>query len=205
MSAPAAVVRLDAARARRLTDQLRETLDLAVELVRELHVGEGWRALGHSSWPEFCRAELPQLAVIVRGMPKVERRAKVAELRASGMSLRDVSEVTGLAPNTVRTDAAAGGVVLEVTRGRDGALRSATATAPATRRRREPKTDRTVALLAGAGPDGLTVRDVARELRCPQHMAAATLTRLEDAGRVVYRAPARRGLFGRYVAGRIAR
>lgn len=204
MSATAAVVQLDRARAERLTEKLRGALDLAVELVRELHAGEGWRAMGYDSWPAYCHGELPQLAVIVRGLPKEERRAKVSELRASGMSLRDVAEVTGLAPNTVRTDSA--GVTLLVTRSRDGALRPATSSpAPAKRRRTgPPKTDRAVALLAGAGPDGLTVRDVARELRCRQHEAAATLTRLEDAGRIVYRRPERRGQFGRYVAGRIA-
>jgi hypothetical protein len=135
-----------------------------VELVRELHEREGWRALGHDSWPAFCRAELPQLAVIVRGMPKAERRAKVSELRASGMSLRDVAEVTGLAPNTVRSDSA--GVQLVAVKSRDGAMRPATA-APATPAKRRPKTDRTVELLRAAGPDGLTVLQVARELRCP--------------------------------------
>jgi DNA-binding CsgD family transcriptional regulator len=201
VSAAAAVVQLDEKRARALTRELQKTLDLAVELVRELHEREGWRALGHESWPAFCRAELPQLAVIVRGMPKAERRAKVSELRASGMSLRDVAEVTGLAPNTVRSDSA--GVQLVAVKSRDGAMRPATATTPATPAKRRPKTDRTVELLRAAGPDGLTVLQVARELRCPQHKAAATLTRLEDSQRITYRRPERRGRFGTYVAGRI--
>lgn len=200
MSAAAAgVVQLDRARAELLTAKLRDALDLAVELVRELHEREGWRALGYDSWPAYCRGELPQLAVIVRGLPKEERRAKVSELRAGGMSLRDVAEVTGLAPNTVRADSA--GVQLVAVRSRDGALRPATA-APAAPVRRRPKTDRTVELLRAAGP--LTVLQVARELRCPQHKAAATLTRLEDAGRITYRPGARRGQFGTYAAGRIA-
>ena len=203
MSAAAAVVRLDEKRARALTREIQKTLELAVELVRELHERDGWRALGYDSWPAFCRAELPQLAVIVRGMPKEERRAKVSELRASGMSLRDVSEVTGLAPNTVRADSA--GVQLESVKSRDGAMRPATATAPAAPVKRRPKTDRTVELLRAAGPDGMTVLQVAKELRCPQHKAAATLTRLEDAKRITYRRPERRGQFGTYVAGRIGR
>lgn len=199
MSAAAAVVRLDAARARRLTDQLRETLDLAVELVRELHEHEGWRALGHASWPEFCRAELPQLAVIVRGMPREERDAKVAQLRAGGMSLRDVSEVTGLAPNTVRAAAAAAGVQLEVTKSRDGALRPARSTAaPAAKL---PTTERLVQLLAAAA-EPLTVREVVRRARLPREVVAPALCRLAAAGRVIYVAPERRGQFGAYV-GRI--
>jgi transposase len=198
-AAAAGVVRLDRARAEHLTAKLRDALDLAVELVRELHEHEAWRAMGYDSWPAYCAGELPQLRVIVRGMPKEERRAKVSELRAGGMSLRDVAEATGLAPNTVRTDSA--GVQLVAVRGRDGALRSATSSKPAPAKRR-PKTDRTVELLRERGP--LTVLQVARELRCPQHKAAATLTRLEDAGRITYRRPERRGQFGAYVAGRIA-
>lgn len=197
MSAAAAVVRLDAARARALTRELQKTLDLAVELVRELHEREGWRALGHDSWPAFCRAELPQLAVIVRGMPREERDAKVSELRAGGMSLRDVAEVTGLAPNTVR--AASRGVVLEKVKSRDGAMRPATSSAvknPAT----VPTTERLVQLVAAAGP--LTVTEVCRRARLPREVVSPALCRLAAAGRLVYLAPERRGLFGTY-AGRI--
>jgi hypothetical protein len=194
----AAVVRLDAARARALTRELQKTLDLAVELVRELHEREGWRALGHASWPEFCRAELPQLAVIVRGMPREERRAKVSELRRGGMSLRDVAEVTGLAPNTVRTDAA--GVVLETVKGRDGALRPARAVA-AVPAPKVPTTERLVQLVTAAGP--LTVTEVCRRARLPREVVGPALCRLAAAGRLVYAAPERRGMFGTY-AGRIA-
>lgn len=200
MSAAAAVVRLDRRRAELLTARLREVLDLAVDLVAELYRCEGWRAMGYDSWSAYCRTELPQLAVIVKGLPREERQAKVAALRADGqLSLRAAAELTGLSPNTVKADTAAAGLQLvAVTRSSDGAVMAAAA--PAAARRRGPrKTDRTVELLAAAGPDGLTVRDVARALRCPQHMAAATLTRLVQSARVVYLSPARRGLFGRYV------
>jgi hypothetical protein len=202
VTAAAAVVQLDRARAEQLTAKLRDALDVAVGIVRELHEREGWRAMGYPSWPAYCRAELPQLAVIVRGMPKDERRATVAELRGSGISLRDVAELTGLAPNTVRADAAAAGVRLELVRGRDGALRSATA-APAPVRRRTPTTDRLVALLAAAGPGGMTVRDVVSASRLPRVEVSPALCRLAAAGRVTYRAPERRGQFGSYVAGAV--
>jgi thiol-disulfide isomerase/thioredoxin len=194
-AAPA--VQLDRARARRLTDQLREALDLAVDLLQKAYTGEAWRALGYASWSAYCRAELPQLAIIVKGLPVAERRPKVAQLRAGGMSLRAVGEVTGLSANTVKADAAAEGVQLAEVLSLDGARRAA-AVSPAPAKPRARKTDRAVAYLAGAGPDGATVRDVARALRCEQHKAAATLTRLVDAGRILYREPARRGLFGRY-------
>lgn len=199
MSAAAAVVRLDARRARALTTKLQETLDLAVELVRELHEHEGWRALGFDSWPAFCEAELPQLRVIVRGMPKDERRAKVAELRGAGMSLRDVSEVTGLAPNTVRADAAAAGVQLVAVKSRDGALRPAVATSSAPARPR-PLTDRLVAAVRDAGQDGVTVLELCDRLRVRQARVAPALVRLDRAGRLDYLRPAKRGQVGRYVA-----
>jgi hypothetical protein len=198
----AAAVRLDAVRARALTRELQTALDLAVGLVGQLWEGEGWRALGHSSWSAYCAAELPQLAVIVRGMPKPEQRAKVAELRGRGMSLRSVSELTGLAPNTVRAHAAAEGVVLADVLSLDGARRPAAAAVPKQRRPRVPTTDRLVVVVAAAGPDGLTVREVCQRARLPREVVAPALTRLAAAGRVDYRRPARRGLFGTY-AGRI--
>lgn len=199
----ATVLRLDRKRAEALTRDLREALDLAVELLGRAWRGEAWRALGYGSWAEYCREELPQLAVLVRGMPPEERRPKVAALRAAGMSLRAAAEVTGLSPNTVKADAAGAGVQLAEVIGLDGSRRSAVGSTPSPAKR-TPKTDRAVALVAGAGPDGLTVRDVAKGLRCPQHMAAPTLARLVDSGRLVYAAPARRGLFGRYVAGTVS-
>ncbi len=209
MSAAAAgVVRIDVARARALTRQLQRALDVAVELVRELHESEAWRVLGHDSWPAYCAAELPQLRVIVRGMPKEERRAKVAELRGAGMSLRDVSEVTGLAPNTVRADAAAAGVQLVTTKSRDGRLRPARVSgipaSPASPASPRPLTDRLVQLLRAAGPDGATVLELCDRARVRQARVAPALCRLAAAGRVEYRRPERRGQLGRYVAGRIA-
>jgi hypothetical protein len=194
-----AVGRLDVARARQVTKRLRGAADLMLDLVVEAYEGRVWEVLGHDSWSAYVAAEVPALAVIGKGLPVEQRREAVAVLRGRGLSLRGVSEVLGIAPNTVRTDAAAAGVQLAEVIGLDGARRASARTAPARRRRGPAKTDRTVALLAGAGPDGLTVREVARELRCEQHKAAATLTRLEDAERIIYRAPERRGQFGRYV------
>jgi hypothetical protein len=193
------VGRLELARARSITRKLVGAADLMLDLVVEAYDGRVWEVLGHPSWAAYVAAEVPALAVIGKGLPVEQRREAVAVLRGRGLSLRGVSEVLGIAPNTVRTDAAAAGVQLAEVVSLDGSRRSSSA-APARRRRGPVKTDRTVALLAGAGPDGLTVRDVAKALRCEQHKAAATLTRLEDAGRIVYRPGDRRGQFGRYVA-----
>jgi transposase-like protein len=199
----AAAVRMDRARARRLTDQLRDALELSVTLLREAHAGEAWRVLGYPSWAAYCAAELPALAILVRGMPAEKRRPVVAEARGSGMSLAAVADAFGLAPNTVKRDAAAAGVVLaEVRRISDGALVPARSAAPVVRRR--PLTERIVTALRAA-EGGLTVAEVAAELRAERHRVAPALTRLAEAGRIDYVAPERRGLFGRYVAGRMPR
>lgn len=193
-----AVRTLDRKRAELLTGRIREALDLALDLLGEAYVGEAWRALGYASWTAYCRAELPQLAVLVKGLPAAERRPKVAALRGRGMSLQAVADLTGLSPNTVKADAKAEGVQLAEVIGLDGARRASSRTAaPAPR---ETRTDRAVRLVAGAGPDGITVRDLARSARWSQHEAAPTLARLVQSGRIAYLAPARRGLFGRYVA-----
>jgi hypothetical protein len=196
----AAPARLEIARARSITRRLAGAADLLLDLVVEAYEGQAWAVLGHASWSAYVAAEVPALAVIGKGLPVEQRREAVAVLRGRGLSLRGVSEVLGIAPNTVRTDAAAAGVQLAEVVSLDGSRRSS-ARSTSTRRRRGPvKTDRTVEILAGAGPDGLTVREVARALKCPQHMAAPTLKRLDDAGRIVYRRPERRGQFGTYVA-----
>lgn len=197
----AAVGRLEVARARALTRKLAGAVDLALDLVVEAYEGQAWAVLGHDSWAAYVAAEVPSLAVIGRGLPVDQRRDAVAVLRGRGLSLRGVSEVLGIAPNTVRADAAAAGVQLARVVSLDGSVRSSSRSSSSRRRRGPVKTDRTVALLLEAGAEGLTVLEVARALRCPQHMASATLTRLQAAGRVGYLPPARRGLFGRYVAG----
>lgn len=200
----AAAVRLDVARARRLTRDLAAALDVAVELLREVYDGRAWEVLGYDSWSSYCRAELPSLAVIVKGLPPVERRAKVAELRAGGMSLRAVSELTGLAPNTVRTDAAKEGVQLAEVRSIDGSRRASSAT-PATPRPRLTLIARAVLVISEAGDAGVTVHQLAKRLRVSQCSAGPLLCRLAKDGRLVYRRPARRGQVGTYVLGKVER
>lgn len=199
----AAVRRLDVARADRITARLSGAADLMLDLVAEAYAGEVWTVYGLPSWAAYVAAKVPALSVIGRGLPLEERRDAVAVLRGRGLSLRAVSDVLGIAPNTVRTDAAARDVAPAEVISLDGSRRSSSSTATAARRRRTPLTDRVITLLTSAGPDGRTVRDVARELRVERHLIAPTLTRLEDAGRIFYRRPERRGQFGTYVAGRI--
>jgi hypothetical protein len=196
VTAPAGVGRLDVARARRITKQLRESLQLSVALLREAFEGQAWRVLGHPSWEAYCETELPELATL--RLPLAERREVVAGLAAGGASLRAIAKPLGLAPNTVRADLAAAGVVRETSTGRDGRVRPAAA-APSRRARRVPTTDRVVGVVAAAGADGLTVREVCQRASLSRVEVSPALTRLTKAGRVAYVAPERRGQFGRYV------
>lgn len=195
----AAVVQLDRARALALTRKLAGAVDLALDALVEAYEGRAWSVLGHETWADYVAARVPALRVIGKGLPADERRDVCADLRRRGLSLRGIGEVLGLAPNTVRAALAGADELPAEVVSLDGSRRSSTSVGGRRRRRGPAKTDRTVALLAGAGPDGLDVRDVARALKCRQHEASATLTRLVDAGRVAYLAPERRGLFGRYV------
>jgi hypothetical protein len=194
-----AVVRMDRARARSLTKKLAAATDLLLDAVVEAYEGQAWSVLGFDSWAAYVAAEVPGLAVIGKGLPVEQRREAVAVLRGRGLSLRGVSDVLGIAPNTVRTDAAAAGVVLTAVKSRDGALRPAVAAAPPARPR--PLTDRLVAAVRDAGGEGTTVLELCDRLRVRQSRIAPALVRLDRAGRVSYLRPAKRGQLGRYVAG----
>ena len=200
MSAQTAVAPLDVARARKLTRQLRGALTVAVELLTEVFDGRAWEALGYATWESYCAAELPELAQLQ--LAGEERQKLLAELRGRGMSLRAIGAPFGLSAQTVQRDLKAAGVQLATVTSLDGRQRPATAAAAATTARPRPRvhrTDRVVELLAGAGAQGLTVLEVAERFRWKQHIAAATLSRLVEARRIVYVTPARRGLFGAYV------
>lgn len=200
MSAAAAgVVRLDKARARALTRRLRDALDLSLDLLTEAFHGRAWEVLGYASWSAYCAAELPALALLGKGMPAEQRQGVVVELRRQGMSHAAIAKPLGVGVGTVHRDLEAAGVSIATTESLDGRRRPGKVPAAAAPSRpRARKTDRAVELVAAAGPEGLTVRDLVAATRWNQCQASATLHRLERAGRVRYLQPARRGLFGRY-------
>jgi hypothetical protein len=177
------------ARARRLTDQLRGALDLSVELLTTAYRERFDRELGYPSWSAYCRTELPQLAILGKGLPPVERRAVVLELRRQlpNAGLRPLGEALGLAPNSIKA-----------------ALAEPAAPAPVEEAPRPRLTNvaRAVLHVRESGETGRTVHEVTRKLKVNQCAASALLSRLAADGRLAYRRPAKRGQVGRYVIGR---
>jgi hypothetical protein len=204
VSAAAAAGPLDRAGAQLLTLQLRQALDLVVELIDRAVAGRVWLALGYKSWPEYCAAELPQLADLVARATVPERQAVVVALRREGVSLRGIAGPLGISASQVKLDAdAAGAPKLATVVGLDGrTIATPAAQAPRPKPAARPLVDRVVELLA-AHPDGLDVLTVAKALRVRQAQASPALCRLAAAGRVEYLRPARRGQLGRYTAGTI--
>lgn len=192
---PTAAANFDVARIRRTIATLRERLAEAVTLLGELYEARAWVTLGLPSWEALCAQELPELAEL---LDAAQRRAVVVELRRNGASLRAAAAPVGASPASAKAWCEEAGVRLATVTGLDGAVRAGTG---AGGRRRTPRTDRTVALLVEAGP--LSVVEVARRQKVSQHIAAATLTRLAQRGRVEYRPGARRGVMGTWTAGRM--
>lgn len=185
--------------ARRLTARLRDALVVADDLLVQAYKGQAWQALGYSTWTAYVEAELPQLQLLqVKGELRLER---VQGLLDHGLSQGAVATVLDVGKGTVNRSReqllARGWTPPATVLASDGRTMAATQER-APRRRGPRRTDRTVELIAAAGPEGMDVRQVQHALRCQRNEASATLTRLHDAGRLVYLAPERRGLFGRY-------
>lgn len=91
---------MDVTRARYLTDQIRQGLELTWGLIVEVYSGQAWIALGHSSWNEYCTRELGNQH-LAKALPRQERDSLFGELRDAGLSLRAISSATGSSKDTV--------------------------------------------------------------------------------------------------------
>lgn len=70
-------------------------------IIKELHAGQGWKALNYDTWQEACEAELGGFRL---GWVPEERREVVAELREAGMSTRAIGTALGVHHSTVADD-----------------------------------------------------------------------------------------------------
>lgn len=188
--------------ARRNLARLRDTLVRADSALVDYWLSDEWRAFGHKAWRDFVAAELPQLRAL-SFQDAGQRDEKLRELvRDHGMSMGAAAEALGVGKATAHR-ALAGVQLAETNKASDGRTMAArTGRAPVRRKRKRtvPLTDQVVALLIDRGP--LDVLEVTHAVRQDRSMVSPTLTRLQDAGRIQYLAPERRGQFGRWtVAG----
>lgn len=197
--------------ARRLTDTIRKTLEVAVDLLVEAWRGRVWLALDHPTWEAYLVAEFGDLRNL--RLPVESRRARVAIMRDAGMSTRAIAPTPGIGSvGTVAADLKAlreaGRLDESNVRGLDD-RRVAKATAlelePVELGAVEParqltSVDLAVAAVAGAGAKGLTCPELERRLKWRQGQASGALSTAAKRGRLVYRADLRRGSYGAYVA-----
>jgi len=169
-------------RLRKRVGQLRELLAEGLALIGEVYESDDWKLVA-SSWEEFCAAELPELAQL-RLEPE-KRQAVILDLAGRGLSQRAIGAPLGLSPQTVMRELKRAGVERDTVKGRDGRQRPAVAAArPVPVSSSVPNTDRAVSLVAAAGPDGLTVRELCRKTGWHHGQASGTLSRLAKQRRV---------------------
>lgn len=91
---------LTAEAARALIDSARADLGAGFTKVTAAYLGRAWEALEYSTWADLCAAEFTDVASLALP-PGARRDEVVAELRAAGLSLRDIAAATSLSKSTV--------------------------------------------------------------------------------------------------------
>jgi transposase len=195
VTAPAAAP-LDLITVRRTLRECRARLADAVTLLGQLYDGRAWVTLGLPSWQALVDQELPELGQL---LTIDQRRAMVVELRGRGLSLRAAAAPAGVSAATAKTWADDAGVQLATVTSLDGRVRPAAAMTEGATRPRLTNVARAVLVVREAGDAGVTVHALAKRLRLNQCATSALLSRLARDGRLVYRAPAKRGQTGTYV------
>jgi transposase len=194
MSAVRAAAPLDLVTVRRKLREARQLMTAAVELLDELYAGQAWKALGYVNWQELVDQELPELKQLLTA---AEKRSLVVDLRQRGMSLRAAAAPAGVSAATAKTWLDDAGVQLASVTSLDGRIRPASVE---TVKPRLTNIARAVLVVTEAGDAGVTVHELTKRLRLNQCATSALLSRLARDGRLIYRAPAKRGQTGRYVA-----
>jgi len=108
---------MDRQRAEELLGDLRRSGEVFIVGMVEMWRGQGWLALGYSSWDDLCDSELRGMRV---NLPIESRREVVAELTDEGMSTRAIGSALGVSEETARRDQRATNVARAPTVGLDG-------------------------------------------------------------------------------------
>jgi len=186
----AVLLALDIEQARAATDRLRLTLTDAHEQLIELYRRRAHEALGYgkgtAGWSAYCAAEFGELLNV--RLPRDTRGEVLAAMVDAGMNQRQAAAPFAVSLGTVNA-------ALQQHRKISRSPAGAAAPAP----KNLSKVDRVLALVAAAGPGGLTVEQLRRSTRWHHGSASAVLVRLAAAGRISYRPGPRRGVMGTYV------
>ena len=94
------LVGMTEAEARARVDRVKAAVATARDDLVSLWRERAWLSLGYLSWDELCDAEFG----VRMSLPRVERPAIVAGLRAEGMSTRAIGSALGMSEPTVRRD-----------------------------------------------------------------------------------------------------
>lgn len=101
----AAIVAMNAADARALTDRIKAGVEAIWELIKQAYTERAWAALGYESWDDYCTREFGTARL---RLPREERAEVVASLRESGLSQRAIASATGLNQSTISRDLSRG-------------------------------------------------------------------------------------------------
>lgn len=96
--------------ARQRADRIRSGLPVYAQMRQEIadaYAHRDWEALGHASWPEYLAIEF---GTELARLATADRRAVVGDLRAQGMSMRQIANATGVGQSTVRDDIKVSGI-----------------------------------------------------------------------------------------------
>ncbi len=102
---PTAEVAISATDARRITEQIKVSVEAVWHLISQAYTTRAWSALGYASWDEYCTREFGTSRL---RLPREERSEVVASLRESGLSLRAIAAATGDSHTEVRRSLAGG-------------------------------------------------------------------------------------------------
>lgn len=95
------VADISADEAREITDRIKVGVEAVWHLIVEAYNRGAHRALGYSSWDDYCTREFGTARL---KLPREERQEVVASLRDSGLSIRAITAATGISRRTVQGD-----------------------------------------------------------------------------------------------------
>lgn len=101
----AALIRMDAAQARAITDRIKVGVEAVWDLIKTAYTERAWDALGYASWDDYTTREFGTSRL---RLPREERAEVVASLREAGLSIRAIASATGNSFGTIQATLTSG-------------------------------------------------------------------------------------------------